>query len=477
MPKKALIWFRNDLRLSDNDVLASAIKNGEEILPYFHYSHHEESWELGEASQWWLHHALEDLADQIQQLGGHLVLGDPALPTQLAITQLITEHNIEKVYWNRSYEPAHIRRDIKIKSTLKEQGIQVQSYNSTILYDPTQTFNKSGTPFKVFTPFWKSLQDQSSPPTNVDICHAKWSRIKPRIRLNDYNLLPKISWDKQFYTSWNPSRKGALERIEQFLPNKATTYLDLRDRPDLDNTTQLSPYLHFGQIGPRELISSLRTNSHPLVESGIVRQLYWREFAHHLLYHFPTTPTQPLYEKYNNFPWQENESFLRAWQCGETGYPIVDAGMRQLWSTGWMHNRVRMIVGSVLVKHLLQPWQSGAEWFWDTLIDASLANNTLGWQWVAGSGADGAPYFRVFNPITQGQKFDQTGNYVRQWCPELKSVPLKYLHCPFNAPPLELASAGITLGKQYPHPIVEHADGRARALDAFALFKQIQENT
>ncbi len=477
MKKVALLWFRYDLRLSDNDALQWAIDQGYEILPYYHLSQHEQEWEIGGATRWWLHHALDDLAAQIKQLGGTLHLASSELPTDQALLKTIADHEVEAVLWNRSYEPAHVKRDATIKAHLKEQGLHVQSFNSTILYEPTTTFNKSGKPYRVFTPFWKALVSREIAKVESTPEAASWYGGKQESApLQSYALLPDIKWDGGFYEMWDPTRAGALARVKTFSPKNAVHYLETRDRPDLDGTSLMSPYLHFGQIGPRELVHTLRSANQPTIESGIVRQLYWREFAHHLLYHFPQTTTQPLYEKYANFPWDENPALLAAWQKGQTGFPIVDAGMRQLWATGWMHNRVRMIVGSFLVKHLLQPWQEGADWFWDTLVDASLPNNTMGWQWIAGSGADGAPYFRVFNPITQGKKFDETGEYVRKWCPELKDVPLKYLHAPFEAPPLELLSAGVTLGKEYPNPIISHADGRAKALDAFAKFKASQES-
>jgi len=473
MKKKALLWFRQDLRLSDNLALRWAVENGYEVVAYYQHEGADEDWAIGGATKWWLHHALLDLSQQIKSYGGTLILGDPNTPASSQIESLVQQHSVEAVLWNRLYEPSAVQRDTQIKSALKQQGLHVQSFNSNILFNPTQICNKSGKPFRVFTPFWKHLRELEVECLDDSYLDDLTFTGTSERTLADYQLLPEIKWDSGFYTHWNPTRQGALERLDQFLPQKAILYASDRDRPDLDGTSQMSPYLHFGQIGPRELLHRLRASGHPTIEDGITRQLFWREFAHHLLLHFPTTPTQALYEKYQLFPWEEDPDLLRAWQTGQTGFPIVDAGMRQLWRTGWMHNRVRMIVGSFLVKHLLQPWQAGAEWFWDTLVDANLANNTLGWQWIAGSGADGAPYFRVFNPITQGQKFDTTGEYVRQWCPELAKLPQKYLHCPFDAPPLELAAAGVSLGHNYPHPVISHSDGRTKALDAFAKFKEL----
>jgi len=477
MSKVALIWFRNDLRLSDNMAVAWAVKHGYEILPFVHYEAESDIWALGGASKWWLYHALEDFQQQVNALGGSVIYGDSQNSDFSSLDAVIAQNQVEAVLWNRLYEPESIKRDTFIKERLKAKGLHVQSFNSNILFDPVKVRNKSGSPFKVFTPFWKALREVDIPmSTDVDLNTVQWKKTDQQEGIKAYDLLPKIPWDQGFTEYWNPTRGGALECLNKFVPTNAELYPDNRDRPDLEGTSRLSPYLHFGQIGPRETLQALRALQSPVVEDGIVRQLFWREFANHLLYHFPHSPTQPLYEKYKLFPWDEDEALLKAWQKGQTGYPIVDAAMRELWHTGWMHNRARMIVGSVLVKHLLQPWQAGAAWFWDTLVDANLANNTMGWQWIAGSGADGAPYFRVFNPITQGQKFDKTGDYVRKWCPELANLPNKYLHCPFDAPPLELVAAGVTLGKTYPHPIVDHATGRQRALDAFATFKERSTN-
>ncbi len=473
MSKTALVWFRNDLRLSDNDALSWAVDEGYHILPFFHLEEGE-SLPTGGATKWWLHFALEDFSSQISDLGGQLIIGNPELTCDEALKSVIKKYSIEAVLWNRSYEPEHIKRDTRIKAYLKNQDIHAESFNSNLLFDPTKVTNKSGTPFKVFTPFWKSLKENEiCPAPELDLGSISWAKAIAPLSVADLNLLPKIKWGTGFYDAWQPTRSGAMEQVDSFLPERASAYPEQRDRPDLEGTSKLSPYLHFGQIGPRELLTKFRATGDPKVESGVSRQLFWREFANHLLYHFNWTPTKPLYEKYADFPWEEDPTLVKAWQQGQTGYPMVDAAMRELWTTGWMHNRARMIVGSFLVKHLLQPWQEGAAWFWDTLVDANLANNTFGWQWVAGCGADGAPYFRVFNPITQGQKFDVTGGYVRKWCPELKDLPLKYLHCPWEATPLELTAAGVTLGKDYPHPVIEHPDGRKKALDAFAKWKDM----
>ncbi len=472
----AIVWFRYDLRLHDQDALAYAIEQGHEILPVFIWAPDEESpWEPGGASRWWLHHALADLDTQLRDYGSRLIIRT-GQSTQAELQKLIKETGAKSIFWNRRYEPAGIKRDSRIKSALKEQNLNVQSFNATLLYDPTKIKNKSGTPFKVFTPFWKHLRTVDLPKERpVDLDSLKSVKKFPKsLPLESLNLLPRISWDHGWLEMWQPQRENLLTRLRDFGKNQAASYEDQRDFPAIDGTSQLSPAFHFGQIGPREAFQHIRKQGKhdPALETGVLRQLYWREFANHLLFHFPHTSEAPLRPEYQSFPWQEDPSFLRAWQRGETGYPIVDAGMRQLWQTGWMHNRVRMIVASVLVKHLLQHWMEGAKWFWDTLVDANLANNTFGWQWTAGCGADAAPYFRVFNPIMQGEKFDPQGKYIKKFLPELEKLPKKYIHQPWELGALELRGLGVTLDKDYPSPIIPHPEGRQRALDAFAELKK-----
>ena len=286
--------------------------------------------------------------------------------------------------------------------------------------------------------------------------------------------MPKKDWHRGFVEHWEPTEAAALEQLDRFLQERVIVYDSKRDFPEVDGTSCLSPYLHFGQIGPRQIIHELNLRMDTTADGPFVylKEIYWREFAYNVLYHFPDTPDRPLQPAYADFPWESDKVLLHAWQRGRTGYPIVDAGMRQLWQTGWMHNRVRMIVASLLVKHLLQDWKQGASWFWNTLVDADLASNTLGWQWSGGCGADAAPYFRVFNPMTQGQKFDPNGNYVRRFVPELAALPAKYIHAPWEAPDGLLQNAGVVLGETYPYPVIEHKAGRARALDAFSRFRE-----
>lgn len=469
-----ILWFRRDLRLDDNSAWNWALQRGLPIIPvYLHNPDEEKPWQRGAASNWWLHHALADLAGQLQELGLdlHIIPTSNSLDT---LQQLITETNTSGIAWNRCYEPLSVTRDSAIKQSLTEQSIEVQSFNGSLLLDPLKLRNKAGKPFLVFTPFWKHSQSLHIDLPETTQGKPLHSKIPPQqtIKLSQLQLLPQIPWADGFTQAWNPSRQGALKHLDQ-AANKSEHYLSQRDLPSSDGTSQLSPYLHFGQISPREFHHHIHRHAPDTqkADTGILRQLYWREFSAHLLYHFPHSQNHALKKEYDLFPWEFDMTLLQAWQRGQTGFPIVDAGMRQLWHTGWMHNRVRMITASFLVKHLLQPWQEGARWFWETLVDADLANNSMGWQWIAGSGADASPYFRVFNPILQGTKFDPTGAYVKTWIPELAQVPAHFIHTPWKAEPLELAAADVTLGKTYPFPVISHQQGRVRALQAYSDFK------
>ncbi len=474
----ALVWFRQDLRIHDNPALAVALERHETVLPLYVLDVASEgSWQPGGASKWWLHHALADL-DQLLNTAGSICLFAKGDSLEI-LRQLIRETGATAIYWNRRYEPHAIARDSKIKSALKEDGVTVESFNAALLNEPWTINNKSGKPFQVFTPYWKHCQTLDVPSViNINDKKLESSAAtaplqkklaKHCVSLEELELLPKIKWDSGFHDTWEPNRKAGLKRLNAFLTDAVSDYSTKRNRPDIEGTSRLSPYLHWGQIGPREVFAI--ADRHGLTQQAgakkFLAEIGWREFSYHLMYHFPDTPEEPLREQFNSFPWQTNIKLLRAWQKGQTGYPIVDAGMRQLWHTGWMHNRVRMIAGSLLVKHLLLPWQEGARWFWDTLVDADLASNTQGWQWTAGCGADAAPYFRIFNPMTQGAKFDPNGDYVRQWVPELKNVSTKYIHQPWEASSQELQEAGVVLGENYPEPIIDHKAGRDRALRAF----------
>lgn len=461
-----LLWFRQDLRLRDNPALAQAARSGQPVIPlYIHDPAGEGAWPAGAASRWWLHHSLAALSRSLETLGSRLILraGD----SEETLGQLCKATGATAVYWNRRYEPAVTRRDTEIKRRLPETGAQARSFEGALLHSPLKVATKSGGPFKVFTPFWNHIQNlPTRAPEAVPeslFAPAKWPRS---LSLDELELLPRRSWANGFASVWQPGEAGAQRALERFEP-RSGVYAEARDFPAEDGASKLSPHLHYGEVSIGEVWHRLGgARGEPFR-----RQLAWREFAHHLLYHFPDTPEAPLREEYGNFPWLRREAVLRAWQRGRTGIPFVDAGMRELWATGGMGNRVRMVAASFLVKHLLQPWQDGAAWFWDTLVDADLANNTLGWQWVAGCGADAAPYFRVFNPAAQGARFDPAGAYTRRWLPELARLPDAWLFQPWAAPAETLRAAGVTLGRDYPRPLATPEEGRAAALAAYAKFK------
>jgi deoxyribodipyrimidine photo-lyase len=402
MNAPAIVWFRLDLRRADNPALAAAVARGGPVIPVFIWAPDEEgAWPPGAASRWWLHHSLAALT---KDLGGLVIRRGPSLA---ALRDLVRETGATAVFWNRRYEPALIARDTKVMQGLLADGLRAENFNSALLFEPWSIKNKAGNPFQVFTPFYRSCLAVGSVASPVGRAGPSAPRGLPSsLRLADLGLLPAINWTRGF--DWQPGEAGAHRALKQFVKSAESSYATNRDLPAVAGTSRLSPHLHFGEISPRQVWAA--TTNEPFR-----RQLIWREFAHHLLYHFPHTADAPLRPEFARFPWRDDPDGLRAWQRGQTGFPIVDAGMRELWTTGWMHNRVRMIVGSFLVKDLLLPWQTGARWFWDTLVDADLANNTLGWQWVAGSGADAAPFFRIFNPALQAAKFDPTGDYVRHW--------------------------------------------------------------
>jgi deoxyribodipyrimidine photo-lyase len=467
-----LLWFRIDLRLADNPALHHALASGAVVPVFIWDPESEEPWSPGGATRWWLHQSLAALGESLRAMGSRLVIRrGPVLETLLAVAK---EAGANAVAWSRRYEPAVIARDSRLKESLRTAGLEAESFAAALLHEPHTVENKSGNPFQVFTPFWKHClakvdPDEPLPAPDHLPGPANWPESLP---LSALELEPKIDWAGGFRAAWTPGEAGAMARLERFLGGAGRHYGAARDIPGIEGTSRLSPHLHFGEISPRQIWHAARRSGLPgWRESRYITEVGWREFAHHLLYHFPNTTSEPLRKEFARFPWKENAALLKAWQRGMTGYPIVDAGMRELWATGWMHNRVRMIVASFLVKDLLISWTEGAAWFWDTLVDADLAQNTLGWQWTAGCGADAAPYFRVFNPSGQGEKFDPDGAYVRRWCPELARVPKEWLHRPWEAPFDTLAAAGVVLGRQYPRPIVDHGAARNFALDAFATLK------
>ncbi len=480
MDRPILIRFRLDLRLAGNPALAAAVKRGGPVVPVFIHAPGEESpWPPGGASRWWLHQSLTTLDAKLRALGSRLsIRRGPMLETLRAIAK---EVGADAIFWNRRYEPAVMARDATVEEALRRAGLTVKSFNAALLHEPWTVQNQSGKPFQVFTPFWRHCLNWADPDAPLRapkhlLTPARWPKS---LALDELELEPEINWTDGLRAVWQPGETGAAENLRRFLARAFAGYPDQRNRPDVAGTSRLSPHLHFGEIGPRQVWHAVRRlaarrglpeaawrNSQFLAEVG------WREFAHHLLFHFPHTPAEPLRANFKKFPWRKNAARLKAWQRGHTGYPIVDAGMRELWTTGWMHNRVRMTVASFLVKDLLISWQEGARWFWDTLVDADLASNTLGWQWTAGCGADAAPYFRIFNPTSQGEKLDPRGNYVRRWCPELAKLANEWIHRPHEAPPEILRTAGVEPGRTYPRPIVHHAAAREEALAAFSKIKR-----
>jgi deoxyribodipyrimidine photo-lyase len=466
-PMTTIVWLRQDLRTRDNPALAAAAARGA-VLPIFILDDVTPGpqWRLGGASRWWLHHSLLALRCDIGQLS--LFRGDPCR----LLPDIIKKTGVSAIYWNRCYEPFAIARDTELKGSLQRLGVEVQSFNGSLLHEPWQVATGGGGPFKVYTPYWRASRSR---PVAAPLPVPKLTLSKSDAlgdRLEDWGLLPRNpNWAAGWQHLWTPGESGALTRFDEFAEHALVGYRDLRDRPDLQGTSRLSPHLHWGEISPRQIWARMAIESEvPLKRNGadkFLGEIGWREFAHHLLYHFPTLPERNWRPNFDAYPWRNSADDFKAWQQGRTGYPLVDAGMRELWHTGWMHNRVRMITASFLVKHLRIDWRQGEAWFWDTLLDANLANNAAGWQWVAGSGADASPYFRIFNPMTQGRKFDPNGNYVRRWCPELAQLPNEFIHAPFQAGPEVLAQAGIKLGSTYPLPIVDHGQARGAALSGY----------
>lgn len=466
-----IVWFRQDLRVEDNPALSHA--KDAPIIPLYIWDEKGPT-PPGAASRWWLNKSLSSLEQSLKDKGVTLIYrrGDP-----LTIIQgLIKDYRVSSVYWNDCYEPSAKKRDKEIEKALKSQ-VDCQSFNASLLISPESFLTKANKPYQVFTPFWKALKDHLPviiPSSNI-VKLRGFSKNIPSDDLKDWKLHPEHpDWSQGLEETWAPGEEGAKKKLQTFLAEKLSSYKAERDFPALDSTSRLSPHLHWGEVSPRQVwyaLTSQSLNVSAEESFSFLRQIAWREFSYYLLYHFPDLPHIPLQKKFLNFPWVEDPESLQAWQRGETGYPLVDAGMRQLWETGWMHNRVRMIVASFLIKDLLIPWQEGAAWFWDTLVDADLANNSASWQWVAGSGADAAPYFRVFNPVLQSQKFDPEGAYIRRWVPELQNLPTQYIHAPWEAPPNVLENAGITLGDTYPRPLVDHKVARLRALEAFQRLK------
>lgn len=473
MPANTVImWFRQDLRLNDNPALLKAVKQGR-VLPVFILDEGND-WPLGEASRWWLHHSLSALNESLQ--GNLWILQGDA--SEL-LPQLAKEHEVTHVFWNRCYEPSIIRRDKLIKERLTGDGITASSHNGSLIWEPWENLKQDGTPYKIFTPFYKYAIANSPPAAPSQTACTNFELVKclqDTSRLATLGLLPDINWHAQISSIWQPGEAGARGRLESFTENGLVDYREGRDYPAKQSVSMLSPHLHFGEISPREAASVVQQagdmDSNEEQAEHFVRELAWREFSYYSLYHFPHICQQNMKPQFDRFPWIKDQTNLRHWQQGQTGFPLVDAGMRELWQTGYMHNRVRMIVGSFLVKNLMIHWLEGARWFWDCLLDADLANNSCSWQWVAGSGADAAPYFRIFNPVTQSLKFDPEGRYIRKYVPELAALSDKAIHDPSGAATSELEKAGVVLGEDYPRAIVDLKESRARALDAYKALRE-----
>ena len=466
----AILWLRRDLRLADNPALHAALAGHARVLPvYIHAPEEEAPWQPGAASRWWLHHSLSAFDESLRSCGArlHMVRG----PSLQALQRLIESCGAVAVYWNRLYEPAALARDRHIKQSLRARGIAAHSCNAALLFEPWQLATGEGSPYRVFTPFWRGALTRLD---KVDCTPAAQRIHMPAVpagvTLASLRLLPSVRWDRGMAAHWQPGEHGAHVLLQQFIEQALSGYKAQRDYPAVTGTSRLSSHLHFGEIGPRQILAALRERvggyrgcaAASCIEP-YVRELGWREFSHHLLYHFPHTATRNLNARFDAFTWADGAihgEALARWQQGRSGIPIVDAGMRELWHSGWMHNRVRMIVASLLTKNLRLHWLHGARWFWDTLVDADLANNTQGWQWSAGTGADAAPYFRIFSPVAQSMKFDAAGDYIRRWLPELAAVPAPLLFQPWR-------DAALLQRTGYPQPLVDLNASRAQALVAY----------
>lgn len=465
----AIHWFRQDLRLSDNPALARAAAHGRVIPVYILDETNAGRYAMGGASRVWLHHSLTSLS---KSLGGQLAVFKGS--AEDVLLQLSKQTGAKAVYWNRCYEPWRMERDSRIKDNLRGSGIQVESENGSLLWEPWEITNKEGKPYRVFSPFYrKGCLAAPEPRRPLPKPVADW--LVPEsasTEIATLGLLPNLPWGKSITENWQIGEAAAQNRFDEFLNDGLNNYKEGRNLPAKPFVSRLSPHLHFGEVSPNQLWHPVRGILGDSNAEHFCSELGWREFSYSQLFHNRELPLTNLQTKFDAFPWRQDRDHLRAWQTGQTGIPIVDAGMRELWQTGYMHNRVRMIVGSFLVKNLLLDWRHGERWFWDCLFDADLANNSASWQWVAGCGADAAPYFRVFNPVTQGQKFDPKGEYTRKYLPELEHVPDKFLYDPWNAPALVLKAADVTLGNTYPEPIVDLKLSREAALAAFQSLKK-----
>lgn len=466
-----ICWFQNDLRLRDQSALQAAAKAGDRLVCLYIWDPQAEGeWAPGPVQRGWLEASLQALHNALEEKGQKLIVRSGE--TVAVLGEVMDEVGASQVFAQRRIEPWAISLHKRVEKQLKASDRSLVLTRGDLLFDPDEIVSRKGGEIKVFTPFWKACCAHSEPPKPAQ---APPLPAAPRLaneKISSLGLVEDRQLAKTICALWEAGEEGAQKRWKWFLRGPIDGYGSGRDLPAEDGTSKISPWLHYGEISPRQMWHDIRARGH--LSAGAetyLRELGWREFSQHMLFHFPFTVDEPLRPEFAKFPWHRSQAWLEAWKEGRTGYPLVDAGMRQLFQTGWMHNRVRMNVASFLVKHLRLPWQSGARWFWERLVDADLGNNTMGWQWSAGCGADAAPYFRIFNPMLQGEKFDPTGAYVREWVPELADLPNKWIHCPWQAPEEELRKAGITLGKTYPKPIVDHETARDEALKAFASLR------
>ncbi|MBB3949808.1 cryptochrome/photolyase family protein [Aureimonas jatrophae] len=472
-----IVWLRNDLRLDDNPALFHAAETGRPVVPVvIHDEEGEHLRRLGGAHRWWLHRSLEALAPRLQTLGSPLILrrGQSAE----VLVRLAQEVKATSLYINRRLEPPAVAQDDAVEKVLP--NLSIARFVANFLHDPTAILTGSGTFYKVFKPFREKVEGGAparepwDPPKKLKAP----DRSPKSDELASWKLLPQtVDWAEGFGEHWKPGEEGALERLEEFCDRYLQDYKAGRDRPSEDASSRLSPHLRWGEVSPFRVLHTAtkyakRRASIPQTELANFRsELLWRDFNYHVLFHVPDLPSENLNPKFDKMRWRKSKPELKAWQRGKTGYPIIDAGMRQLWTTGWLHNRLRMIVASFLTRDLLIDWRDGEAWFWDTLVDGDIANNTAQWQWIAGTGADAQPFFRIFNPVTQSEKFDPKGGYIRRYVPELAKLPNDALHAPWLASDTVLARAGVELGKTYPKPIVDHGEARARALKAYEVVK------
>ncbi|MDQ0453898.1 cryptochrome/photolyase family protein [Rhizobium paknamense] len=467
-----ILWFRKDLRLSDNHALSAAVARGGPVIQVFILEPEDGgTGPMGSAQRWWLHHSLSALSKDLETRGSRLILrrGD----AQKVLEALVKETGAEALHWNRRYEPVGMDIDGPLKQHFRDAGLTVESFGGQLLHEPTRLKTTGGTPFRVYTPFWKAVDAGGDPTAPIDAPKAiaapdRWPDSEA---LDDWALLPtKPDWAGGFREMWTPGEAGAHQRLKHFISKGLRGYRRGRDFPAEPHVSMLSPHIALGEISPAQIWHATIGLPASVAAEDYVhfrKELVWRDFSYHLLFHFPELPRRNWNARFDDFPWRDNKTGLRAWQKGRTGYPIVDAAMRQLWQHGYMHNRLRMITASFLIKDLMVDWRDGEAWFADTLVDADPASNAASWQWVAGSGADAAPFFRIFNPITQGEKFDPEGTFVRRYLPELAKLPNEFIHKPFEAPEQVLRKAGVVLGETYPQPIVDHRKARETALSAY----------